>query len=237
MAAGERPIGIAIHILTASGAVFGLMALHSAVTQDWSSAFLWLGVALLVDAVDGPLARRWGADAATDRFSGERLDLVVDYLNYCVVPAFIIVQSGLMSTNLALVAGAIMLMSSLFHFADRQSKTQDGFFVGFPAIWNIVCLYLFVYDLREWTAITVIIVLAVLTFIPIHWLHPVRVARLRPLTLMVTGLWAAAAVASIINGFPSGIVEQVTLALTGAYVVGIGCLRSLWPDAHKNAEK
>lgn len=236
MAAGEKSIGIAIHLLTASGAVFGLLALYNAAALDWSSAFFWLGIALIVDGIDGPLARRWGLDANTDRFSGERLDLVVDYLNYCVVPAFIVVQSGLMSTELALFAGGIMLLSSLFHFADRQSKTKDGFFVGFPAIWNIICLYLFVFDLREWTAIGVILVLAILTFIPIHWLHPIRVERLRPLTLLVTCMWAAAAITCIINGFPSGIIEQIVLALTGAYVVGIGCLRSLWPDADRSLD-
>lgn len=230
-------IGFAVHLLTASGAVCGLLALFYATRQDWSSTFMWLGVALIIDGADGPLARRWGNTSNTARFSGERLDLVVDYLNYCTVPAFIIVQSQLLSPSLALLGGSIVLMSSLFHFADTRSKTADGFFVGFPAIWNIICLYLFAFDLRDFAALSAIVILACLTFIPIHWLHPVRVRGLRPLTLLVTSVWAAATIATVINGFPAGIVERTILAITGAYVVGLGVLHSFWPGAFGNAEK
>lgn len=230
-------IGFTVHLLTASGAVCGLLALFFASRQDWSSTFIWLGIALIIDGVDGPLARRWGNTSTTARFSGERLDWVVDYLNYCAVPAFIIVQSQLLSTSLALLAGSIVLMSSLFHFADTRSKTTDGFFVGFPAIWNIICLYLFAFDLRDFAALSAIVILAGLTFIPIHWLHPIRVRGWRPVTLLVTGIWAMATIATVINGFPAGIIERTTLAITGAYVVGLGILHSFWPAMFGETEK
>lgn len=236
MASWSKTLAFAVHVLTASGAVCGLLALHHATRQEWSLTFLWLGVALIIDGADGPLARRAGNALHWPRFCGERLDLAVDYFNYCAVPAFIIVQSGLMDAPLALTAGALILMSSLFHFADRNSKTADGFFVGFPAIWNIICLYVFAFDVRGLTAFAVLAAFAGLTFVPFHWLHPLRVARLRPLTLAVTAAWGAAAVAAIANGFPSGTLERAVLAAAGAYVVAVGLSRSFWPPAGRGAD-
>ena len=106
-------------------------------------SFLWLGVAAFIDVIDGPLARKVKVEQLLPRFSGARLDLVVDYLNFCVVPAFIIMESKLAGEGYGLFSGAVILLSSLFHFADIYSKTEDGFFVGFPTLWNVVCLYFF----------------------------------------------------------------------------------------------
>jgi phosphatidylcholine synthase len=133
----ERLSAAAIHLLTATGAAFALLALIAASRGDWQWMFVWLGVALIVDTVDGPLARRVGVTRVLPRFSGERLDLIVDFLTYVAVPAFALSQSNLLPEAFRLPASIAVILSSLFHMADQESKTKDGYFVGFPAIWNV----------------------------------------------------------------------------------------------------
>jgi len=139
----ERLSAAAIHLLTATGAAFALLALIAASRGDWQWMFVWLGVALIVDTVDGPLARRVDVTRVLPRFSGERLDLIVDFLTYVAVPAFALSQSDLLPQAFRLPAGIAVILSSLFHMADQESKTKDGYFIRFPAIWNVVCFYLF----------------------------------------------------------------------------------------------
>src|SRR5262245_59832073 len=92
----ERLSAAAIQVLTATGAAFALLALVAAAHADWQWMFIWLGVALIVDTIDGPLARHVGVVKVLPRFSGERLDLIVDFLTYVVVPAFALSQSDLL---------------------------------------------------------------------------------------------------------------------------------------------
>ncbi len=134
-----------VHVLTASGAALALMALLAAADGNWQQMFIWLGLALIVDGIDGPLARAAQVDQVLPRFSGVRLDLIVDYLTYVAVPAFALSRAELLPEAFRLPAAIAILLSSLFHVADRESKTEDGYFVGFPAIWNVVCLYLFAF--------------------------------------------------------------------------------------------
>lgn len=217
-------LGAAVHVLTASGAVCGLLALHYTAERNWSLVFLWLGVALIVDAIDGPLARRFDTAAALPRFSGVRLDLVVDYLNYCAVPAFILAQADLVPAGLELVAGAIILLSSLFHFADRNSKTPDGFFVGFPALWNIVVFYILALGLAPFWAFSLIVALAAATFAPFKWLHPFRVRSLRPATLLVLMVWSVTAMSVVADGFPATPAAKAILIMTVVYAVTVSCV-------------
>lgn len=219
--------GLAVHALTASGAICGLIALHYVASHQWSHVFLWLGAAAIIDAVDGPVARKVQVEIYLRRYSGVRLDLVVDFLNYCVIPAFIVMESGLAGKGYGLLAGAIMLMSSLFHFADKESKTEDGFFVGFPALWNVVCLYIFVFNLGPAGTFAAIVALAVATFIPVKWLHPVRVSRWRPLTIVVTVVWAGAALHEVIQNFPGAASVRVIFGVCALYYLTIGALRTL----------
>ena len=216
-----------VHILTASGAVLGLLALQAAHEGDWQSMFVWLGVALVVDAVDGPLARYVKVNAVLPRFSGERLDLIIDYLTYVAVPAFVLIEADLLPEPWRLPAAAAILLSSLFHVADTGSKTEEGYFVGFPAIWNIVLLYLFALGLTPYAALAVIVFFVALTFVPILSVHPFRVARARLLTGLMTLLWTAGAIAAIANPFPSPLWVQIVLVATGAYFVGVSLHRSL----------
>jgi phosphatidylcholine synthase len=199
--------------------------MHAALIGAWQQMFLWLGLALIVDAIDGPLARKIDIETVLPRFSGSRLDLIVDYATYVFVPAFALIQSELVPEWSKLFLAAAILLSSLFHFADSQSKTAEGYFVGFPALWNVVLLYLFVLGLPPLAAAAVVCLLVGLTFVPTLWLHPLRVVRLRPLTLAVVALWSGAAIATLFFAFPSPPVLQGVLVLTGLYIVGVGGFR------------
>jgi phosphatidylcholine synthase len=161
------------------------------------------------------------------RFSGERLDLIVDYLTYVAVPAYALTEAALLPEAARLPAAAAILVSSLFHVADLHSKTGEGYFVGFPAIWNIVLLYLFALGLAPVAALAVVAVFVVLTFVPILAVHPFRVARLRWLTCFVAAIWAGAAAAAIANPFPSSPWVKALLILTAIYLASVGIARSL----------
>jgi phosphatidylcholine synthase len=222
-----RLCAAAVHILTSSSAVLALLALRAAHQHDWQMMFVWLGVALIVDAVDGPLARRVGVTAVLPRFSGERLDLIVDYLTYVVVPAYALTEAPLMPEVTRVPAAIAILLSSLYHVADLDSKTEEGYFVGFPAIWNIVLLYLFALGLRPWASLAVVTVFVALTFVPFLAVHPFRVRRLRVPTCIATALWTGAAAIAVADAFPSRLWVQALLLVTALYFTGVGLYRSL----------
>lgn len=226
--------GVAVHLLTASGAVFGLIALHHAAAHDWALSFLWLGGAALIDALDGPLARRAEVETTLPRFSGARLDMVVDYFNYCAVPAFIIMESGIAGDGLGRLAGAVILLSSLFHFSDLNAKTEDGFFTGFPAVWNVVCLYFFVFGSGPAVTMLVILGLTAATFVPVKWVHPVRVRRFRALTLSITLLWSAAAAYEVLYGFSGAFAVKAIFSFAAVYLLAIGLFRTFFWRGPRN---
>ena len=216
-----------VHLLTATGAVLALFALRAVETHDWQMMFVWLGIALVVDAIDGPLARWVGVKEVLPRFSGERLDLIVDYLTYVVVPAFALTDATLLPEGTRLPAAIGILLSSLFHVADLNSKTEEGYFVGFPAIWNIVLLYLFVLEPAPLVSLLIVAFFVAFTFVPLLAVHPFRVERLRPLSCLVTLLWTGAAAIAVANPFPSPLWVQILLLLSAAYFTGVGLYRWL----------
>ena len=143
MPAGRRALAFAVHIFTASGVIWGFLALLEAVNGNVKGMFLWLAVALFVDGIDGTIARRVDILNAAPRFSGAALDLVVDYLTYVVVPTYALVASPLLPMGWDIVAALIILLTSAMYFADTEMKTEDAWFQGFPAVWNLVVFYFF----------------------------------------------------------------------------------------------
>lgn len=215
---------IFVHLLTSLGAVLALLAMQAVMAASWEMVFLWLGLAMIVDGIDGPIARAVGVTVRLPRFSGERIDLVVDYLTYVFVPVLALLEAERLPAPAAMALAAAILLSSLFHFADVASKSSDLSFVGFPALWNIVAFYIFALDVGP-EAATVLIVLSVtLTFVPLHWVHPVRVTALRPVTLLLTAVWSVAAVLSVATGFPA----SAPVAWCLVIVVVYGIVVSLW---------
>jgi phosphatidylcholine synthase len=215
-----------VHVLTASGVLAGFQALLATIAHRWDVAFLWLALATLIDGIDGPLARYFKVKTHLPRFSGERLDLVIDYFTYVIVPALMVYAGGQMPEGWAGVAAAIILMTSLFHFSDEDSKTEDGFFVGFPAIWNVIAFLLFVFPLPPGVGLVTITILGALTFVPLKWVHPLRVRRWRPLTVAVLALWSGGAALALWQGFPASPAVQAVIGLCSLYLLGCGLARS-----------
>lgn len=222
--AGRRTLAFAVHIFTASGAVCGLMALMAAVDGNWAIMFAWLGLALFVDGIDGTMARRAKVGEVLPRWSGDTLDLVVDYLTYCLVPAFAVASGGLMPFWLAVAASATILLTSALYFADTSMKTDDLYFQGFPAVWNVVVFYFFLVPLNPWVIAAIIAVLAVGTFLPIKFVHPFRVVRLRLVTLALLALWAVLAVVAVVEGMRPGLWVTVGLCACAAYFTLFGMI-------------
>lgn len=214
-----RMAAFGIHIFTALGAGIALVALLEAVREHWAAMFGWLGLALIVDGLDGPLARRMNVTALQPDWSGDTLDLVVDFLTYVFVPAYAIAASRLLLPIAAPVLGAAIVVTSALYFADRRMKTSDNHFRGFPALWNAVAFYLFLVQPSPWLATLAITALIILTFVPIHVLHPVRVLRMRKLNLALMGIWAVLAIATLVADFNVGLPINAALCAIGVYVV------------------
>src|SRR5262249_37820785 len=192
-----RALIFSVHILTAAGAALALLALLAATRNEWALMFLWLGVALVVDAVDGPIARALKVAEKLPRWSGETLDLVVDFTTYVFVPAYAIAASGLMPGLLGLAAGIVVAVTGTLYFADRNMKTADNFFRGFPAVWNLIVFYLLLLKPPAAVSAAAVTLFVVLTVVPVRFVHPFRVRRLRTVTVALLTLWAALALAAI----------------------------------------
>jgi phosphatidylcholine synthase len=207
----------AVHIFTATGAALGLLALLAAVRGDWVTMFVWLAVALFVDGIDGMLARAFHTAALAPRWSGDTLDLVVDFVTYVFVPAYAIAASGLLSPWLSLPLCVLIVMTSALYFCDREMKTADNCFRGFPALWNAIAFYLLLLRPPAWIAASAIVVLAALTFAPIRFIHPFRVAKLRMLTIAVLALWAVLGAFALAHDLAPGPGISAALLACGLY--------------------
>jgi phosphatidylcholine synthase len=224
-ALSPRAAAFAVHIFTASGAACALLALIAAVSADWPKMFLWLGIALIIDGVDGTFARRLRTAELLPRWSGDVLDLVVDILTYVFVPAYAIATSGLLPEPLAVPLGALIVITGSLYFADRQMKTTDYYFRGFPALWNVAAFYLFLLKLPPWFSALAVVALAALTFAPFHVVHPIRILHLRAITIVALIAWALLAVIAVAEGLAPGFWIVAALCILAIYFVGIGFLR------------
>ena len=181
----------AVHGFTASGAVLGFLAIISILKNDLVGAFLWLGLALLIDGIDGSLARKIGVLDKTPNIDGSTLDNVIDYLNYVIIPALMIYWFQMVPNGWEIILPAGMFAVSLYTFANMNMKTNDYYFSGFPAVWNIVVLYFYILNTHPIINVIIILLLFIFTFIPIKFVHPLRVKKIRNLTIFCTVLWSA----------------------------------------------
>ncbi len=212
----------AVHIFTALGAALAFGALVYAVRHDWVAMFLCLGIALIVDGVDGTIARHLKTAELLPRWSGDVLDLVVDFTTYVFVPAYAIAEGGLLPAPLAVPAGIVIVVTSALYFADRTMKTDDNYFRGFPTLWNAVAFYLFILRLPPWVTAAVVALLAVATFLPFKFLHPMRVERLRTVNIAVVALWSVLALIAVLHDLAPGPWVAGGLVVAAIYFVGVG---------------
>src|ERR1700760_522317 len=214
-----RAAAFSVHIFTALGAGVALIAQLEAVREHWAAMFAWLGLALLIDALDGPMARRLRVVEVQPNWSGEVLDLVVDFVTYVFVPAYAITASGLLLPLAAPLLGIGVVISGALYFADRRMKSDDNHFRGFPGLWNAAAFYLFLLHWPPVLSSLAIAILIVATFLPFYVLHPVRVARLRWLTLTLMAAWAVLGLYVLIQDFDVEWPVTVALCAIAVYVV------------------
>jgi phosphatidylcholine synthase len=216
-------------VLTARGAAFALLALILAVGGHWAIMFLCLGFALIVDGLDGPLARAFKVSETLPRYSGDTLDLVVDFTTYVFVPAYAVVASGLLPQSLAIAAGVAIVITGALYFADRDMKTADNHFRGFPAAWNLIAFYLFVLMPPPWISALAIAVFAALTFVPVEFVHPLRVKRLRMFTVALMVAWALLAAVAVFDNLSPAPWVAAGLLVIGLYFLLTGIIaRHAW---------
>jgi phosphatidylcholine synthase len=226
---GGRLLAWGVHLLTAAGAALALLALVAVFRDAFREALLWLLAALALDGIDGTLARKAKVKERLPRIDGEALDLVIDYLTYVVIPALILWRGGFLPDAIALPLMAAVMMSSLYVFARRDMKTADGYFRGFPALWNVVAFYFVVMPPAPAAAMAIVAVLVVLTFAPVHVPHPFRVRDYGAWLPALALLWAGTTAMLLLPGLGEP-VERALMAVSlgsASIIVAMGLLRTL----------
>ena len=231
----ERVFAFAVHVLTASGASLGLFALIAAVQSNWTLMFWWLWIALAVDGLDGPLARRLNVAERLPQWSGAGLDFVVDFVTYVFVPAYAIATSGLLPSLAAIPLGALIVTTGALYFADQRMKTEDNYFRGFPVLWNAAAFYLFLLKPAPWIGAAGVTILLLLTFVPFRFIPPLRVARGRQLNIALLVLWSLLAAGALAQDLSPSPWVTFGLCAIGLYFLAAGLLRLPGSNGRPNA--
>jgi phosphatidylcholine synthase len=186
-----------VHLYTASGVVLALLCILLIERADFQNAFWLMTLAVVIDASDGTLARAARVKQRVPWFDGDRLEDIIDYLNYVLVPCLLLIRAGLLPERDAVWLAAVPMLASAYGFCQKEAKTADHFFLGFPSYWNIVALYLYAMQTPLWLNGFLILVLSVLVFVPIKYVYPSRSPALRGLTIALGIVWGVLILAMI----------------------------------------
>ena len=220
---------LSVHYLTATGAVFAMLAMLAAVDAKWDLMFLWLVVAFFVDGIDGPLARKYEVKKNAPEYDGVLLDLIIDYLTYVFIPAYALFQSGLFNGWTGWLAIIIITFTSAHYFADTRMKTKDNSFAGFPGCWNMFAVVIFATEPNFYIILALVIILAASMFFPLKFIHPVRTERWRNISLPIALIWTILAGICAWTNFEAGPVVTSALGLSSIYLLGVGMVQQLFP--------
>lgn len=224
----KKALAWSVHLFTATGAVWGFLSLLAIFEQNWRAAITWMIIAMLVDGFDGMLARWFHVKEYASRVDGALLDNIIDYLNYVVVAAFIMIKApDLLPAGWELVGACSILLTSAYQFTqvDAKNDEQSFFFKGFPSVWNFLVIYLMLLGLNPWVNLLLVLICNVLVFVPVKYIYPSRNTRLRRLTLALTYLYGAIGVWALLQ-YPS--VPQWVVWISLGYV-GYYALLSFFP--------
>ena len=218
---------LCVHLLTATGVVWAMLAMLEAVKGNWAGMFFWLLVALIVDGVDGPLARHYEVKKHWPTYDGVLMDMIVDYLTYVFIPAFALFNSGLLPGWSGWVAIIVIVFGSVLYFADTRMKTKDWSFAGFPAAWNMPVLVIFALKPVWWASLLVVVILTIGMFTNMKFVHPVRTERWRWISLPMTVGWICFASLAVIDKFQVGHLVRSGLIVTSVWLMFAGFAQQL----------
>ncbi|MHA7887847.1 CDP-alcohol phosphatidyltransferase family protein [Roseicyclus sp.] len=218
-----------VHLFTAIGASLAMLALLEAAQQNWAMMTIWLTVAFVVDGIDGPLARRYAVTENAPNIDGVLLDLIIDFLTYVMIPAYALYGSGLLPGWSGWIVVLLIPFASALYFADTRMKTADKSFRGFPGCWNMVVLALLVI-VPPWEVILgLVIALCVAQFLNLKFVHPVRTARWRWITLPVALVWTVAIAWAAWIDFAHFPALTAVVTATSVYLLVAGIAQQLLP--------
>ena len=215
----KKALAWSVHLFTATGAIWGFLTLLAVFEENWRAAITWIILAMFVDGFDGMLARWFHVKEYARGVDGGLMDNIIDYLNYVVVAALILIKApNLMPPGLELVGAFSILLTSAYQFSQVDAKTdeQSFFFKGFPSLWNFLVLYMMLLGLNPWLNFALLVICNILVFVPVKYIYPSRNRRLRRLTLVLTYLYGAIGVWGLLQ-YPS--VPQWIVWISLVYVV------------------
>jgi phosphatidylcholine synthase len=213
----RRTAAWGVHLLTASSAPAGLLAILASQRGDAGTALWWMAYTLAVDSIDGTLARAVGVKHVLPHVDGTRLDDIVDYFTYVIVPALFLLHLDLLPAGPAVPIALAPVLASAYGFARSDAKTPDYFFTGFPSYWNVVAFYLYALGWpRSWNA-AVILLLSAAVFVPVRYVYPSRTPTLRKLTVGLGLVWGAVVLYALVQVARSGVAPRTLVAATLAF--------------------
>jgi len=223
-----------VHLLTASGAIFGLLAMNATTDGHYIMALVWMAVTTAIDGVDGALARKFKVKYYLPQFDGALLDNIVDYFTYVLVPAYFLLHVEILPEPWRLPVACLILLASAYQFCLNDAKTSDHTFTGFPSYWNVVVFYLFLLPLPWQFNAALLVLCAVGVFIPVHYLYPSRTPILRPVNIVLGLVWSVMLLVALVR-YPDG---HESIVLFSFFYVVYYLIFSLWLTLRrKHAEK
>ncbi len=224
----RKSLAMGVHFFTATGAVWGLLAIYAIFRQEWRLAILWMILAMFVDGFDGMLARWADVKKYAPNIDGALMDNILDYLNYVLVPVIFLLEARLLPEGLAWPSAFAILLASAYQFTQIDAKTDETneyFFKGFPCYWNVMVLYMLIMQMNPWLNLAFVVFFSILVFVPVKWVYPSRNTRLRRLTLVLSYLYGIIGVWSVMQ-YP----DVPRWAVWASFVyVGYYVVLSLWP--------
>ena len=185
----EKFLGILVHLLTGFGIIAGFFALIAVINNNQKEAFLWLGLAFLIDSVDGTLARKFNVKKNFPNIDGKMLDSIIDFFNYVIIPSVMIYWFKYVPDQFLIIIPSILIFISIYSYVNLNILTNDNYYNGFPAIWNVVVLYFYIFGSSQIVNFAILTLLILLKFSPLKCIHPLRVNKLKYLSIFFTILW------------------------------------------------
>ena len=185
----EKFLGILVHLLTGLGIVAGFFALIAVLNNNQKEAFLWLGLAFLIDSIDGTLARKFNVKKNLPHLDGKMLDSIIDFFNYVIIPSIMIYWFKYVPDQFAILIPVILIFISIYSYVNLNILTKDNYYNGFPAIWNVIVLYFYIFGTSQNINLIFLILLIFLKFSPLKCIHPLRVKKSKTLSIFFAFIW------------------------------------------------